>query len=241
MFSPEEKRFSLGESVNRLISQCLYIGLALILFFSCENKRPKLTVACAGDSLIRPTPVYLRRLLPSSRVRIKEWAQGGLSSVNYLSFFRSHSGWERERVDFVLLQLGTNDVPGLLRGEETETQFRHNLEAIIAEFKKLNSNYFKHPQIVLGTVPLFYGLADEAERNRVVNELINPRIIAIAAKEGAHVIDQAGRLRGCLEYYEPDGIHPNREGEKALARNWRRAVRSIWLKTRKKERRLLFL
>ncbi len=229
------------KSIPELIQRGLYLVLAVIFFFSCQERRAKLTVACAGDSLIRPTPVYLRRLLPSSRVRIKEWAQGGLSSVNYLSFFRSHPGWQRERVDFVLLQLGTNDVPGLLRGEETGTQFRHNLEAIIAEFKKLKSNYFKHPQIVLGTVPLFYGLADEAERNRVVNELINPGIIAIAAQEGAQVIDQAGRLRGCLEYYEPDGIHPNREGEKALARNWRRAVRSIWLKTRKKEQRLLFL
>lgn len=226
--------FSRQDSIPNHIRRGLYLVLAFVFFFSCQAKRAKVTIACAGDSLIRPTPAYLRRLLPSSRVEIKEWAQGGLSAVNYLSFFRRYPRWQREKVDFILLQLGTNDVLLFLRGEENEALFRHNLEAIIAEFKKLESNYFKHAQIILATVPFFYGLDNEAEENRVVSELINPSVIAVAEKEGVSVIDQAGCLRAFIEYYGPDGIHPSREGEKALARNWRRIVKNIWLRRQKR-------
>lgn len=210
------------------------ILISVLSLFSCRETKAKLTIACAGDSLMRPIPLYLRNLLPATRVRIRDWSQGGLSSVNYLSFFRRHPRWQRERVDFVLLQIGTNDVPLLLRREENEREFWGNLEAIIAEFKKRQSNYFRQPQIVIATVPFFYGLVDEGERNRVVSELVNPIIIALARKERINVVDQAGCLKGCREYYEADGIHPNREGEKALARNWRRVVKNIWLMNRTK-------
>ncbi len=203
----------------------LFSGIALFPVTSPK----RLTIVCAGDSLMRPMPVHLRRLWPSSRFRLRDWAQGGLSSATYLSFFLQHPDWRRERVDFILLQLGTNDVSLIMKQEEDASSFYHNLRAIVRHYQKLKSNFFRRPQILIATVPLFSGLEVEAARNEIVEKIVNPNIRILAQKEGLILVDQYAVLMNRPELYDPDGVHPNPEGERALARNWRRAVRSVWL------------
>ncbi len=209
----------------------LVCGLVCFLS-SCRDK--KLTIACVGDSLIRPTPLYLRRLLGSSHIRIREWAQGGLSTATYLTFFQNHPRWRKERVDFILVQLGTNDVPLLLKKEEDAAIFRRNLEAIILELKKLPGNFFRQPQIIIATVPPFYGRSDADVRNYLIETLVNPTIKALAETHHLKLFDAEAIFNRHPELYEPDGVHPNREGEKVLARNWKRAIHDCWRQERQK-------
>ena len=209
---------------------CLLAFFLVFSLSSCQDK--KLTVACVGDSLIRPTPLYLRPLLASSHIRIREYAQGGLSTATYLQFFHRHPRWRKERVDFILVQLGTNDVSLLLKKEEDGAAFHRNLEALILELKKLPGNFFRHPQLIIATAPPFYGLSDADERNHLIETIVNPTIKALAARHHLKLLDAAAIFHRHPELYEPDGVHPNREGEKALARHWKRAIRDCWRQAR---------
>lgn len=189
----------------------------------------KIIIACAGDSLMRPVPLYLRRLLPLTHIAIKEWAQGGLSSATYFSFFQAHPHWRREKVDIILFQLGTNDVSLLLRNEEEESQFINNFKKIIKEFKKIKSHYFRRPRIIIATAPPFAEKKDEAERNRLLEEVVNPAIKKLAREERLILLDQWSRFKDRPDWYHPDGVHPNSEGEKFIARSWSRTIKLVWL------------
>ncbi|MCX7974061.1 MAG: GDSL-type esterase/lipase family protein [Candidatus Aminicenantes bacterium] len=201
----------------------------LILVFpatgSKKNSTKKIVIACAGDSLMRPVPFYLRRLLPAKKVIIKEWAQGGLSAATYPSFFEAHPQWRRQKVDIILLQLGTNDVILFGKKEEDENLFKTNLKKIIREMKKLDGNCFRRPQIIIATAPPFSGNEGEVEKNRLLEGIINPTIRKLAEEEKLLLVDHWPKFKGQKDLYEPDGVHPNREGEKVIARNWRRAIR----------------
>lgn len=209
-----------------------FIIVLFIIVFSQSSKATtgkKIVIACAGDSLMRPVPLYLRRLLPLEHITIKEWAQGGLSSATYLSFFLAHPGWRQEKVDIILLQLGTNDISLFLRHEEDEDHLVSNLRRIIKEFKKIRGNYFRRSRIIIATAPPFAGVKDEAVRTRLLDEVVNPAIRKLAKEEKLFLLDQWSRFEGQPDLYDPDGVHPNREGEKLMARNWYRAIRILWL------------
>lgn len=216
---------------KRGLSFFFIMGLLFIIFleFLPAASGQKIVIACAGDSLMRPVPLYLRRLLPLNHIAIKEWAQGGLNSATYLSFFWAHPNWRREKVDIILFQLGTNDVPLFLRNEEDENHLLSNLRKIIKEFKKIKSNYFHRPQIIIATAPPFLGVEDEAKRNRLLDEVVNPAIRKLAKEEKLLLIDHWSKFKSQPDLYDSDGVHPNREGEKLIARSWRRAIRILWL------------
>lgn len=215
--------------MKKKIKSCFVFSLLAIAFFFSESSPQKIVIACAGDSLMRPVPLYLRRLLPAKHIVIKEWAQGGLSSATYLSFFLAHQNWRQKKVDIILFQLGTNDVSLFLRNEEDEENLLSNLRRIIKEFKKIKSNYFHHPRIILATAPPFAGVKDEAEKNRLLDEVVNPVIRRLANEEKLLLIDHWSRFKGRPDLYDQDGVHPSGEGEKLIARSWRRAIRILWL------------
>lgn len=206
----------------------------LLLFFASflflkATTRPKIVIVCAGDSLMRPMPLYLRRWLPGRYIAIKEWAQGGLSVASYFSFFSAHPAWRREKVDLILLQLGTNDVSLFLRNEEKEEIFVSHFRKIIKEFQKLKSNYFHRPRIIVATAPPFFGGKEEDQRNGVLEAKINPAIKKLAKKEKLFLLDHWPKFKGRPDLYDPDGVHLNSEGEKVMARQWCRIIRRVWL------------
>ncbi len=191
--------------------------------------RAPLIVCCAGDSIMRPLPALFRTLAPEKGMTldIREWAQGGLNSETYLSYFhRNLPRWTGTRCDAILLQLGTNDAGLLLMGKRSPEEFRAGIVAVLGELKKFRSPAGSPPALFLATVPFFCNRPETAGLNKIVESVINPVLREIAAAEGAVLVDQNLVLRNRPEWMDPDCIHPNSDGETALARNWLRAVRA---------------
>jgi len=198
--------------------------LVFMIMVGCiQNDKHELTICCAGDSLMRPIPHHLREILKISKrkIRIRDWSRGGLSSQSYQAFFRRHyHRWRRTRPDFILIQLGTNDVIPLLHNEYKMSYFRNNLSAIIKNFRKFKGNRFKCPKIFVASIPLFYLESSSKEKNQWIKKEINPAIEEIAREEKSVFVDNFSVLSNRTHLYSPDGVHPNSRGEKALARNW---------------------
>jgi lysophospholipase L1-like esterase len=188
------------------------------------------TICCAGDSLMRPIPVHLRAIAAASgeSVDIREWAQGGLNADTYRGFFRENlSSWTGTRSEAVLLQLGTNDAGPILEGRETAEEFRARLGEILKGFKAFEGVRRPRPALLVATVPRFCENPESAAKNRIVETVINPIIREVAAAEGATVVDNHAVLLGQPALYDPDCVHPNSAGERALAQNWWRALKAL--------------
>ncbi|OGD28751.1 MAG: hypothetical protein A2Y56_15915 [Candidatus Aminicenantes bacterium RBG_13_63_10] len=212
---------SLG--IKALLILCLFLG-------ACKPEPPPpLVLSCAGDSLMRPMPYYFRQLLRPRRRKLVllEWAQGGLNTKTYQSFFREHEEkWRRALPDAVLVQLGTNDVPLFLAGTQTVDEFEAGLTKILEDFQDCRSRDGRPPLLLVATAPFFADTPANLEKNRLVSSRLNPTIRKAARRAGAVIVDNFAVLENRPELYDPDGVHPNCLGEAALARNWARAVRS---------------
>jgi lysophospholipase L1-like esterase len=159
--------------------------------------------------------------LSKNEVEIKDWCQGGLSSQTYQSFLAKHyKNWVKTRCDFILLQLGTNDVFPLLEQRYTLMDFKENMSSIIKNFKRFKGRRNKHSKILVASIPLFCDEDEILEKNRLIQEKINPAIREIAKREKAIFVENSSVLENRYDLYDPDGVHPNTEGERALARNW---------------------
>lgn len=196
------------------------------------SARAPLIVVCAGDSLMRPVPAHFQELAPEEGLdlEIHEWAQGGLNSETYLSFFfQNLPDWEKTRCDAILLQLGTNDAVPILEGERTLEEFRNNMMMIIRQFRNFRTPDGKRCLIFLATVPYFCDRPESAEKNRIVDSVINPVLMELAKADGVILVDQHLILRNHPELYDPDCVHPDTAGEIALTLNWLRALRAALL------------
>jgi lysophospholipase L1-like esterase len=206
----------------------LVFGLGVLLGAGC-GAGDRLGVCCAGDSLIRPTPVYLREIAAAAgeRLEIVEWAQGGLTADTYRSFFEERmAAGAANRCDAVLLQLGTNDAVPILEGRETAEEFRRRLAGIVAGFRAFPGIRRPHPEILVATVPRFCESPESAAKNGIVESVLNPAIRDVAAAAGAAVVDNHAVLLNRPSWYDPDCVHPNGDGERALAESWWRAVKT---------------
>jgi lysophospholipase L1-like esterase len=208
-------------------------GLLLLGLFptigAASQERAPLAICCAGDSLMRPMPWYFRQLLPaeSPDFIIYEWAQGGLSTSTYQGFYGQRAErWRRVKPDFILLQLGTNDVGPLLEGRLALEDFKANLAAIIREFKTYRTFRGDSPRILVATVPLFADNSANQEKNRLVKTAVNPAIREVVERAEACLADNFSILEGRPELYDPDGVHPNSLGGAALAKNWIQSLKA---------------
>jgi lysophospholipase L1-like esterase len=187
-----------------------------------------LVIACAGDSLMRPMPVHFRALAPAAglNLEIREWAQGGLSSETYPSFFRRlQPEGETRACDAILLQLGTNDAIPLLEERWSPAEFRARLAGILAEFGKIPGRRRPRPLVFLATVPLFCDRPESAAKNRIVATVINPILRDLARAGDVVLVDNGAVLDHHPALVDPDCVHPAPEGEIALAKSWLAALR----------------
>jgi lysophospholipase L1-like esterase len=206
----------------------IIICLLMIMAGCAQNDRNKLVVCCAGDSLMRPIPYHLREMLksPHRKIDIRDWSQGGLSSQSYQIFFTRHYlSWRKVKPDFILIQLGTNDLIPLLNNKYQMADFEKNLNTIIKNFKRFKGNRYKRPKIFMASVPLCYDDSNSKEKNRLVREEINPAIKKIAKIEKLFLVDNFLILTDKTHLYSPDGVHPSPLGEKAIAKNWLLGIR----------------
>ena len=131
----------------------------------------------------------------------------------------------KEHPDFILLQLGTNDVR--VDGDRTATEeFGRNLKTIIGIFREFIDRRGDRARLFLATItPLpesFSPPFGQCSRDRVVEE-INPLIRAIAAAERLPVVDNYSPFLRSPEFL-PD-VHPTSEGYRLMARDWLEALR----------------
>lgn len=203
--------------------------LILALFSFCSAPPPEsYIVLCAGDSLTEAGyPKFLDRLLKEEgiRARVINYGKSGHTSGEYLRFLKEKkSDLAENHPDFVLLQLGTNDV----RTDHDRTSaedFYDHMKEIIRLFQDFKTRSGKNPRILLATIPPVPGGTpfpfSPKSGNRVTEE-INPIIYKIAAEEKCSLVDNFSIFLNSPQLL-PE-VHPSDQGYKAMAKNWHNAL-----------------
>jgi len=204
--------------------------LLLLPFFIsvCASSPRGVIVLCAGDSLTAEAyPHFLQQLLNKAGIRAKvlNYGRSGNTSGEYLRFLENNK--ERlaaERPDFVLLQLGTNDVRVDVDHTPADV-FKSNMKKIVTIFRGFSGRTGTPPRIFLATilpVPETTPLPFTAESAKRVESEINPAVRAIAEEEGLPLVDNH-RLFLDRPNLLP-GVHPVRDGYRLMAANWSAAL-----------------
>jgi lysophospholipase L1-like esterase len=210
------------------------ILLILALLCSCSSPPQSYIVLCAGDSITEfGYPPFLDRIFKVEGIRAKVVNAGksGHTSGEYLRFLQ---GKEPELVehypDFILLQLGTNDVR-TDHDQTTSEKFYTQMKEIIRLFRNFKTREGKTPCILLGTIPPipegtpFPFSADSAKR---VTQEINPLIQKIAHEEKLKLVDNFSIFLGSPQLLQD--VHPSDQGYEALAQNWHTALKKQGMK-----------
>jgi acyl-CoA thioesterase I len=188
-------------------------GIAMALLLSAAIDSPPKTILFYGDSLTagyglsteQAFPAHIQQKITKNKLPYRvvnaglsgETSAGGLGRINWVL---------KQPVDIFILELGANDG---LRGLPLQ-QTRNNLQAIIDKVKE------KNPQVKLVIagmkVPPNMGTEYSQAFERVFTELAksNKAVFLPFLLEGV-----AGNPKLNL----PDGIHPNVEGHKIVAKN----------------------
>jgi len=205
--------------------------LAAALFpHACASPPPdNVVILCAGDSLTETGfPRRLKRLLERDgvRARVLNYGRSGNTSGEYLRFLEGAYGrLEEGKPDFILLQLGTNDVR--LDGDRTEAGvFEENMRRILAIFSGFKNRRGAPARVFLALIPPVpptagYPFGPESSV-RVVEE-INPILRRLADKHRLVLVDNYTPLVEAPELL-PD-VHPTDEGYRLLAASWHAALK----------------
>ncbi len=190
----------------------------------CSTAPRGVIVLCAGDSITAEAyPHFLQRIFNSQGIKAKvlNYGRNGHTSGEYLSFLeKSGARLKAERPDFILIELGTNDVRA--DSDFTPTPvFRSNMKRIIEIFRAFESRTGKAPMILLATIPPVprgtpFPFTPESV-SRVEAE-INPAIKSICQEERIPLVDHY-----TFFIQEPGllpGVHPSAEGYRRLAGRW---------------------
>jgi lysophospholipase L1-like esterase len=209
--------------------------LALTVFVVCcfcfSPPRQGVVILCAGDSITASEyPRDLERLLARDGIRAKvlNYGRKGNTSGEYLRFIEERkSSLAGERPDFILIELGTNDVR--LDGDKVETPaFARNMRAIIGIFREFSNRTGRNSVILLASIPPVPETVGfpfgPASRDRITRE-INPLIRDIAREERLVFVDNYALFSGAPELL-PE-VHPSRDGYRRLARNWYDALKPL--------------
>jgi lysophospholipase L1-like esterase len=199
--------------------------LMMPFFISFCSTSPKgVIVLCAGDSITAEAyPHFLQRIFNSEgrKARVLNYGRNGHTSGEYLSFLEKNGArLEAESPDFILLELGTNDVRADIDLTPTPV-FKSNMKRIIEIFRSFKSRSGKTPVIFLATIPPVpegTPLPFTPESVARVDAEINPALKSISQEERIPLVDHYE-----LFFKEPGllrGVHPSPEGYRRIARHW---------------------
>lgn len=215
------------------MKRVLALGAALTALLAACGSAPKeasaVIILCAGDSLTAEGyPRLLRQALREDGVRARVLNEGrsGHTTREYLKFLRgAEVGLKAASPDFILLQLGTNDVR--FDGDRTALpEFVANLREIAGIFAGFRNRAGRPSRLLLATVPPIPETAPfpfRPESGRRVVEEINPAIRSLAAEANLPLVDNYA-LFAASPGLLPD-VHPSPEGYRRLALGWRTALR----------------
>lgn len=207
-------------------------GLCLLIFAllsSCSSSPKSYIIFCAGDSLTEVGyPRFLKSILKRDGIRAKVSNQGksGFTSREYLVYLtENRTALAKNQPDFILLQLGTNDV----RTDHDHTsadEFYANMKQIIRLFRDFTTRSGKDPHILLATIPPvpddtpFPFTPVSAER---VEQEINPLIQKLAQEEKLSLVDNFSVFLD-NPHLLPE-VHPSDQGYEAMAKNWHKVLK----------------
>jgi lysophospholipase L1-like esterase len=184
-------------------------------------------ILCAGDSITAASyPGHLQELLTRDGLPVQVINAGikGDNTAEYIRYLDKSQIVEQTDPEWVLLQLGTNDLRIDNHATKTE-QFRNNLESILDRIGRHRSQDGSSPRIILATIPPIpveiRWRFNAGSRARVEGE-INPVIRDIARRRGLILADNYA-----LFVARPDllpDIHPSEEGYRVLAEAWHRIL-----------------
>ncbi len=204
------------------------LALLGVLALSCARTRRPEVILCAGDSITElGYPDLLRKLLRQEgfRARVVNRGRKGFNSGEYLAFLSSkENDFALIHPDFVLLELGTNDVR--VDGDRTPAAlFEANMRAIIERLRRLKDGEGRPSVVLLATIPPVpesEAFPFSPDSSRRVRDEINPALKRLAAEFGLTLVDQYSVLAGAPELLP--GVHPSREGYRRMAGTWLRAL-----------------
>ena len=203
--------------------------MTAFLALSCSRPMPNAIILCAGDSLTEEGyPRNLSRIIRQEgfRARVLDFGRKGFNSGEYRRYLQSH----RDRLaslrpDFILLQLGTNDVR--LDGDATSVEdFERNMKAIIGLFREFRTRGGRIPILLLAAIPPVpegSAFPFSPESSRRVRDEINPALKRIAEEGRLPLVDNFSlflKSPGLLP-----GVHPSAEGYREMAANWYRRLK----------------
>jgi lysophospholipase L1-like esterase len=184
-------------------------------------------ILCAGDSITAASyPKHLKALIARDGLPIQVINAGvnGDSTAEYIRFLEKSQIIERTDPDWVLLQLGTNDLR-IDSHATTTMQFRKNLELILDRIGRHRNHDGSYPQIILATIPpipLEIPWRFNAGSRARVEAEINPAIRDIARRRGLILADNHALFAARPDLL-PD-VHPSEEGYRMLAEAWHRII-----------------
>ena len=214
----------------------LGVALALVLLIGtvyrmeCRRKR-EVRIACVGDSITYGSglkerekncyPQVLGRLL-GERFRVRNFGVRGRTAMWY-----SNNPYVKEKMnswsldfepDVVVLMFGTNDSKG--ENWRGVTAFKEQYRRMIEEYQKLSPK----PEIYLCTPATAYYVNEQTEgamkyniNGDTVEKKIVPAVRELAEEMELKLIEINKVTKGHPEWFAKDGIHPDRNGAKAIA------------------------
>lgn len=198
--------------------------------------RSKRRILCIGDSITFGAGVVMTRwrdAWPAILSRRLGWqyqvlnygisgatAQLGTDSP-YRSAFRATAA--KTAPELCVFMLGTNDSkPHNWNTENYEKAVR----AWIAEMKR----YPSHPRILLAVPPKAFSVEGKpivyAIRDEVIRDKIRPILYHLARSEGLELVDLYETTKTHPEWFA-DGVHPNAEGDRAIAELLFKKIKNI--------------
>ena len=198
--------------------------LIISILISCSSPPENYIILCAGDSITEVGyPPFLDRLLKVEgiRARVMNYGKSGHTSGEYLRFLQEKkSELAKHQPDFILLQLGTNDVR-IDHDQTSAEDFYDHMKEIIRLFRDFITRTGKKPRILLATIPPIpegtpFPFSPKSV-NRVTEE-INPLIQKLAEEEKCSLVDNYSILLSSLQRL-PE-VHPSDQGYEAMAKNW---------------------
>jgi acyl-CoA thioesterase I len=203
----------------------------LLLFFLVLSvgafAQPKIKVACVGNSItvgygLKPQEAYPAQLqlLLGNKYTVHNYGNSArtLLSKGNLPYIKEKEF--REAIEWnpaiVLIKLGTNDSKPI--NWKYQNDFISDLKAMVKRFRQLPSHpkiYLCYPIPVFSKTPHFHpewGINDSIIANGII-----PKIKTVQKRMHTRLIDLRTPMLG-KDSLVFDGIHPNAEGAKTIAR-----------------------
>ncbi len=209
----------------------ILIVISLLLFAVCSSKPEGFIILCAGDSITAADyPRFLQRRFDRDGIlaKVLNYGRNGNTSGEYLAFLRENAALlSEESPDFILIQLGTNDLREDLDFTST-AQYSENMEEILDIFGEFKTRSGKTPQCLIATIPPIpetssFPFTENSMRR--VREEINPAIKELANTHGLVLVDNYTLLLD-QPLLLPE-IHPSKEGYRRIAQNWYNSLKPL--------------